>query len=165
MWLLKRCTRVREAIMSSGIFFISASAGFLDLFGLKLATGDHFRARMERSEAAERCRFTATEVDVPNESREVFPGAYAQVQLSTEGRNPSLLVPANTLVFRSEGAAVGVVKQDNTVELKKIRIGRDLGTKLEITQGLNAEEYQFSGAERMERSIIVSKNELLLSAW
>jgi multidrug efflux pump subunit AcrA (membrane-fusion protein) len=30
-------------------------------------------------------------------------------------------------------------------DFKILRIGRDLGTKLEITQGLNAEEYQFSG--------------------
>jgi hypothetical protein len=44
------------------------------------------------------------------------------------------------LIFRSEGTAVGVVNQDDTVELKQIKIGRDLGTKLEITQGLNAND-------------------------
>jgi hypothetical protein len=50
------------------------------------------------------------------------------------------LVPANALIFRSEGAAVGVVKQDNTVDIRKIKIGRDLGTKLEITQGLKSDD-------------------------
>jgi RND family efflux transporter MFP subunit len=85
-------------------------------------------------------RTLLTEVDVANDTGELFPGAYTQVHLVTQGRNPSLLVPANALVFGSEGTAVGVVNQDNTVQLKKIKIGRDLGTKLEITQGLDASD-------------------------
>ena len=85
-------------------------------------------------------RTLLTEVDVANDTGELFPGAYTQVHLITEDSNPSLLVPANALVFRSEGTAVGVVNQDDMVELKKIKIGRDLGTKLEITQGLNAND-------------------------
>ena len=52
----------------------------------------------------------------------------------------SLLIPANTLLFRPEGMMVGVVGADNKVELKKIKIGKDLGTHLEITQGLSSED-------------------------
>ena len=85
-------------------------------------------------------RTLLTEVEVANDSGELLPGAYTQVHLITKGRNPSLLVPANALIFGSEGTAIGVVNQDNTVQLRKIKIGRDLGTKLEITQGLNAED-------------------------
>jgi hypothetical protein len=51
-----------------------------------------------------------------------------------------VLIPANTLLFRSEGAAVGVVNQNNVVELKKIKIGRDLGNQLEVTQGLSIDD-------------------------
>jgi len=51
-----------------------------------------------------------------------------------------VLIPANTLLFRSEGAAVGVVNQDNIVELKKIKIGRDLGNQLEVTQGVGPDD-------------------------
>ena len=40
------------------------------------------------------------------------------------------------LLFRSEGPAVGVVGADNKVEIRKIQIGRDLGDKLEIVEGL-----------------------------
>jgi hypothetical protein len=32
------------------------------------------------------------------------------------------------------------VNQNNVVELKKIKIGRDLGTQLEITQGLTLDD-------------------------
>jgi len=85
-------------------------------------------------------RTLLTEVDVPNESGELFPGAYTQVRLVTGGNNRSVLIAANTLLFRSEGAAVGVVNQNNVVELKKIKIGRDLGNQLEVTQGLTLDD-------------------------
>jgi len=50
------------------------------------------------------------------------------------------LIPANTLLFKSDGTKVGVVGLDNKVELKKIKIGKDLGTHLEITQGLSPDD-------------------------
>jgi membrane fusion protein, multidrug efflux system len=81
-------------------------------------------------------RTLRTEVDVPNEDGQLFPGAYMQVHLSTGGNRQSLLVPANTVLFRSDVTTMGVVGSDNKVELKKIEIGKDLGTYLEIAQGL-----------------------------
>ena len=79
-------------------------------------------------------RTLLTEVDVPNENGQLFPGAYMQVHLSTGGSKQSLLIPANTLLFRSEGTMVGVVGADHKVKLKKIKIGKDLGTHLEIVK-------------------------------
>ena len=85
-------------------------------------------------------RTLRTEVDVPNENGQLFPGAYMQVHLSTGGNRQSLLVPANTVLFRSDGTTMGVVGSDNKVELKKIEIGKDLGTQLEIAQGLSPDD-------------------------
>jgi RND family efflux transporter MFP subunit len=85
-------------------------------------------------------RTLLTEVEVPNEDAQLFPGAYVRVHLSTGGSTRSLLIPANTLLFRSEGAMVGVVGAENKVEIKKIKIGKDLGTHLEVRQGLAADD-------------------------
>jgi RND family efflux transporter MFP subunit len=85
-------------------------------------------------------RTLLTEVDVPNENGQLFPGAYMQVHLSTGGTRQSLLIPANTLLYTSGATTVGVVGSDNKVELKKIKIGKDLGTQVEITQGLSPED-------------------------
>src|SRR5580692_3427834 len=60
-------------------------------------------------------RTLLTEVDVPNENGQLFPGAYMQVHLSTGSSKRSLIIPANTLLFRSEGIMVGVVGADNKV--------------------------------------------------
>jgi RND family efflux transporter MFP subunit len=81
-------------------------------------------------------RTLLTEVEVPNENGQLFPGAYMQVRLSAGGSKQSLLLPANTLLFRPEGTMVGVVGADHKVKLKKVKIGKDLGTHLEIVQGL-----------------------------
>ena len=104
--------------------------------------GREFSGKVVRTSGAidPNSRTLLTEVDVPNESGELFPGAYTQVHLVTGANNRSVLIPANTLLFRSEGASVGVVGQNSVVELKKIKIGRDLGTQLEITQGLSLDD-------------------------
>jgi membrane fusion protein, multidrug efflux system len=47
------------------------------------------------------------------------------------------MIPANTLLFRNGGSAVGVVKSDGKVEIRKVQIGKDLGTRLEIAKGLS----------------------------
>jgi RND family efflux transporter MFP subunit len=104
--------------------------------------GREFSGKVVRTAGAidPNSRTLLTEVDVPNESGELFPGAYTQVRLVTGAKNRSVLVPANTLLFRAEGAAVGVVDQNNVVELKKIKIGRDLGNQLEVTQGVGPDD-------------------------
>ena len=82
-------------------------------------------------------RTLLTELQIPNTSEELFPGAYARVHLHTTSTAQALLVPSNVLLFRSEGTTVGVVNPEGKVELKKVTIGRDLGTKLQITEGLS----------------------------
>jgi RND family efflux transporter MFP subunit len=82
-------------------------------------------------------RTLLTELEVPNKSEELLPGAYAQITLKLEGESGLVTVPSNTLLFRSEGASVGVVHPDGKVEIRKVVINRDLGDKLQISQGLS----------------------------
>jgi RND family efflux transporter MFP subunit len=78
-----------------------------------------------------------TELEVPNKTGELLPGAYVQVTLKIEGHKGDLTIPAGTLLFTSGKPAVGVVRPNGTVEIRKIAISRDLGSKLEISQGLS----------------------------
>jgi RND family efflux transporter MFP subunit len=82
-------------------------------------------------------RTLLTELQVPNQSNELWPGAYTMVHLHLSSTGKSLLIPANTLLFRAEGPAVGVVGADGKVEIRKVQIGTDLGTRLEIVKGLS----------------------------
>jgi RND family efflux transporter MFP subunit len=84
-------------------------------------------------------RTLLTEVDVPNPKDELMPGAYAQVAFNLKTGGTSLVVPSNTLIFRSAGSQVAIV-ENNHARLRSITIGRDLGTSLEIVSGLNAND-------------------------
>jgi RND family efflux transporter MFP subunit len=79
------------------------------------------------------------EVDVDNPQDRIKTGAYAFVHLK-DLRPPhsptrSLTIPANTLLFRSEGLRVGVVRSGHA-ELVPITIGRDFGATVEVVAGL-----------------------------
>ena len=82
-------------------------------------------------------RTLLTELQVPNETGELFPGAYALITLQVDDNTVILTIPSNALLFRSEGTAVGVVDAGSKMEIRKITIGLNLGDKLEISKGLS----------------------------
>jgi RND family efflux transporter MFP subunit len=82
-------------------------------------------------------RALQTELQLPNENGELFPGAYALITLRVNDNTGIFTIPSNALLFRSEGPSVGVVDADGKVEIRKITINLDLGDKLEISQGLS----------------------------
>jgi hypothetical protein len=59
------------------------------------------------------------------------------VHFHLDSAGSTILVPANTLLFRNGGPAIGVVKSDGKVEIRKVQIGKDLGAQLEIVKGLS----------------------------
>jgi RND family efflux transporter MFP subunit len=79
------------------------------------------------------------EVDIDNRDGRIRPGAYVFVHLklpdNSKKAGSSLVIPANTLLFRSEGLRVGVVRGDHA-ELAPITIGRDYGSTVEVISGL-----------------------------
>lgn len=77
-----------------------------------------------------------TELEVPNETQELFPGSYGPITLKLVGDTGLVMIPAKALLFGSEGPSVGVVHPDGKVEVRKIVINRDLGDRLQIAQGL-----------------------------
>ncbi|HSZ79420.1 MAG TPA: efflux RND transporter periplasmic adaptor subunit [Chthoniobacterales bacterium] len=82
-------------------------------------------------------RTLLTELQVPNETGELFPGAYALIALQASDNTGILTIPSNALLFRMEGTAVGVVDANGQVEIRKVTTNLNLGDKLEISQGLS----------------------------
>src|ERR1700733_7642646 len=79
------------------------------------------------------------EVDIDNRDGHIKPGAYVFAHLKLPENSikaaHSLIIPADTLLFRSEGLRVGVVRGDHAV-LVPITIGRDYGATVEVINGL-----------------------------
>jgi len=82
-------------------------------------------------------RTMLAEVAVDNPTGELLPGAYAQVHLKLRATNMALVIPVNSLIFRADGIQVAVVLPDERVALKKILLGRDFGTEVEVLSGLD----------------------------
>jgi RND family efflux transporter MFP subunit len=76
-----------------------------------------------------------TEIDVDNPTGQLLPGAYVHVHLKLPSQTRSVMVPANTLLFRSEGLRVGVVR-NGRAQLIPITIGVDYGATVQVTSGL-----------------------------
>jgi len=79
---------------------------------------------------------------IDNKNGELLPGAYAEVHFKLppgEG-SASYKLPANVLLFRSDGLHVGTVDANNHVVLKPVEVGRDYGSDIEILHGLNADD-------------------------
>ncbi len=80
-----------------------------------------------------------TEVDVDNPNGQLLPGAYMQVHLKLPNPTHSVIIPSNTLLFRSEGLRAGVVR-NGRAQLVPVTIGVDYGETVEVTSGLTTED-------------------------
>jgi RND family efflux transporter MFP subunit len=79
------------------------------------------------------------EVDVPNPTGRLLPGAYAFVHLRVPPHPGAVTIPSNALLFRAEGLRTGVVRNGH-VELTPITIGQDYGSTVEVISGLSARD-------------------------
>jgi membrane fusion protein (multidrug efflux system) len=103
--------------------------------------GEKFEGRITNISGAidPATRTLLTEVQVPNADGRLFPGAYAQVHLVLPVK-PVMVIPTNTLLFRSAGTQIGIVDGNGIVHLRNVTLGHDFGTTVEATQGVGPED-------------------------
>jgi RND family efflux transporter MFP subunit len=80
-------------------------------------------------------RTLLTEIDVPNPDGALSPGIYCSVELDIPRKVPSLNVPADAVVFNADGLRVAVL-ENGTAHFHKITVTRDLGTSVEVSDGV-----------------------------
>ncbi len=100
--------------------------------------GQQFTGRIARNSNSidMASRTLNVEVDVDNPQNKLLPGAYVFVHFKLPQQQAQLSVPANALLFRSEGLRVAVVS-NGRVHLQPITIAKDNGATLEVGTGLN----------------------------
>lgn len=85
-------------------------------------------------------RTLLVEIDVPNPTYLLRPGAYTEVHFKLRARASTLLLPVTALIFRAEGLRVATIKNGNRAALVPIGLGRDFGEKVEVVSGLAPDE-------------------------
>jgi RND family efflux transporter MFP subunit len=103
--------------------------------------GGIFHGRIARNARAldAASRTLLTEVQIPNPKGVLLPGMYVQVRFAITNAAPPLVIPANTLVIRSDGPQVALVRPDHTVHYQKVELGRDFGDQVEVAAGLDSD--------------------------
>lgn len=84
-------------------------------------------------------RTLLVEVDVRNPTGELLPGSYVSVHFRFPSASQAITVPSNTLLFRSEGLQVAVVREGKTA-LLPVKLGRDFGDSVEIVHGIKPQD-------------------------
>jgi RND family efflux transporter MFP subunit len=103
--------------------------------------GRRFRGKLVRTADAINMttRTLLIEIDVDNPAGTLLTGSYAEVHLQVPTQTSTFLLPVNTLLFRSEGLRVGIVR-DGKVVLTAVTPGHDFGNQIEIVSGLRADD-------------------------
>jgi len=103
--------------------------------------GRKFQGKLVRTAEAINAttRTLLIEVDVDNPTGTLLTGSYAEVHLAVPTQASTFLLPVNTLVFRSEGLRVGIVKDGKAV-LTPVIPGHDFGNTIEIVSGVKAND-------------------------
>jgi RND family efflux transporter MFP subunit len=103
--------------------------------------GRRFRGKLVRTADAitMTTRTLLIEIDVDNPTGTLLTGSYAEVHLAVPTQASTFLLPVNTLIFRSEGLQVGVVRDGKAV-LSAVTPGHDFGNQIEIVSGLKPDD-------------------------
>lgn len=83
-------------------------------------------------------RTLLVEVQVPNPEGKLLPGMYVEVDLHLPRKDPPLLLPSDTLSVRPEGTMVAALDSNDAIHFRRVVVGRDYGSEIEVLSGLSA---------------------------
>jgi RND family efflux transporter MFP subunit len=81
-------------------------------------------------------RTLLTEVEIQNHEGTLLAGMYAQVKFTLVDAKAPLIIPSTAFVFRGTGTQVVTIDKENKIHWQRITAGRDFGTRMEVTGGL-----------------------------
>lgn len=86
-------------------------------------------------------RTLLVQLELNNADDQILPGGYTDVHFKIPNPRRGVVIPANTLLFRSEGVRVASVSREGKVTLHAVSLGRDFGNLVEVTTGIEPGDY------------------------
>jgi RND family efflux transporter MFP subunit len=81
-------------------------------------------------------RTLLVELHADNVDKLLQPGTFAEVHFNLASNPSTIRIPTSALIFRENGVQVAVLGAGNKIELRTIKLGRNLGTEFEVLKGL-----------------------------
>jgi RND family efflux transporter MFP subunit len=133
--------KLRVYISVPEVYATAAKSGEMVTLTLDAFPGETFTGTLVRDSGSIdlTSRTLKVEVDVDNPTGRLLPGAYAFVHLKVPAPPGAVTVPTNTLLFRSEGLSVAVVR-NGRAKLVPVTIGHDYGSTVEVISSLTADD-------------------------
>jgi RND family efflux transporter MFP subunit len=85
-------------------------------------------------------RTLLVELHADNTDNLLQPGTFAQVRFNLADNLGTLRIPTSALIFRENGPQLAILGPGDKVELRSIKLGRNLGTEFEVLAGLTASD-------------------------
>ena len=82
-------------------------------------------------------RTLLVELHADNIDKLLQPGTFAEVHFSLANNPGTICIPTSALVFREDGVQVAILGAGDKVELRSVKLGRNLGTEFEVLKGLS----------------------------
>jgi multidrug efflux pump subunit AcrA (membrane-fusion protein) len=99
--------------------------------------GQAFQGKVIRTSdsLSQQTRTLLAEIQASDPQHRLRPGMFASVQMRYKAPNPGILIPGDSLITMARGEFVPVV-QNGVVQMRAVHVGRDLGTQVFVTAGL-----------------------------
>ena len=99
--------------------------------------GQVFQGKVVRTSdsLSQQTRTLLAEIRATDPEQRLRPGMFASVQMRFRAPTPGILIPGDSLITMARGEFVPVV-QNGVVQMRPVHVGRDLGTQVYITAGL-----------------------------
>jgi multidrug efflux pump subunit AcrA (membrane-fusion protein) len=132
LFVIEDMSRVRVQINVPQTYSTQTAPGVPALVSVPESTAQPFAGVITRvaQSVDSTNRTMLAEIELENISNRFQPGSYAQVALSVPQDSASWTIPTNTVQMRVEGPHVAIVNDHDQVELKRVSLGRDMGSRV-----------------------------------
>jgi RND family efflux transporter MFP subunit len=96
-------------------------------------------------------RTMETEIDFENSNGELIPGMYAEAELSLREKKDVLTVPIEAVSRDGNEGTALLVNSRNTIEDRRLELGVESGTRIEVISGLNEHDRIVIGSRSLFR--------------
>jgi RND family efflux transporter MFP subunit len=99
--------------------------------------GQTFKGKVVRSSdsLSQQTRTLLAEIQITDTLHHLRPGMFASAQMHYKASSPGILISGDSLLTTARGQFVPLV-QNNVIQMRPVHVGRDLGTQVYITAGL-----------------------------
>ncbi len=142
LFVVEDLSRIRVQVNVPQTYAMQTSPGVAATITLPESNVPPVQAEITRiAESVETAsRTMLAEIELDNATHRFQPGSYAQAALAAPPNGAAWTIPTNTLSMRVDGPHVALVTSENQIELKRVTLGRDLGGRVVVVEGIRGGE-------------------------